>query len=353
MDDTIIRHGVFRVDELKAHERNGYYFDDMDGEKWAEFLQSVREHGVINPPVITEDLRIISGHQRIRACRELGIDAVECCVKQFASREAEEIALIESNLRQRGVISSPSVKLGRILKTLEKIGGAEVDGHKSRFRVSAEKRKEIYGRLKITRKTACRARGLAGMPDKLQEMTIAGKLDATTAYEEIIKLPQETQQELARRLLEGDSYTKKEVKAILGALPDDDKIKALEERITEAHKLKDQTELELRQKLKETQGRERQTFEALEMEKKRHKRTVLSYEQKLERQEKYMMDYLQQTDADIIVGACQALVRALKTIEEREDAIERGDAHEAIEQALKALENVRKRVIISEGKIGA
>lgn len=186
MDDAIIRHGVFKVDELRAHERNGFYFDDMDGEKWAEFLKSVRDHGVINPPVITEDLRIISGHQRVRACKELGIDTVECCVKRFEDQQAEEIALIESNLRQRGVISSPSVKLGRILKTLEKIDEAEVDGRKSRFRVSAEKRKDIYNRLKVDRKTACRARGLAGMPDKLQEMTIAGKLNATTAYEEII-----------------------------------------------------------------------------------------------------------------------------------------------------------------------
>lgn len=342
MSETV----VFQTSVLKPHDRNGYYFDDMDGEKWQEFLKSIREHGVINPPVITEDGRIISGHQRVRACLELGIDEIECTIKHFQNEQEEEIALIESNLRQRGVINSPSVKLGRILTRLESAEGAEVNKPSGRFKIAKEARKDIYNRLHIDRKTACRARGMAGMPDKLQGMTMAGKLNATTAYEEIIKLPQEEQEALAERLLAGDSYTKAEIKAIIGTLPDEEKLKTLESRIIEAHQLKAENELKLRQKLKDAQQKERTAYEALQQERKAHRLTKLNCEKKMEKQESFMIEYLQQADAEIIISACKGLVKALQAVIERGDAITDTRAAEAVQEAQEALEAIRKGIEI-------
>lgn len=48
----------------------------MTGEKWNEFLDSIKTRGVIEPIVITPEKIIISGHQRVRACKELGIRSV-------------------------------------------------------------------------------------------------------------------------------------------------------------------------------------------------------------------------------------------------------------------------------------
>ncbi len=350
MKGTIIGQQVFQVDALRPHERNGYFFDDMDGEKWREFLDSVAKHGVINPPVVTEDGRIISGHQRVRACRELGIPGISCTVERFQDKTAEEVALIESNIRQRGVINSPNVKLGRILKVLEDAQGAGVGQPSGRYKLARERRKEIYCQLNIDRKTACRARGMARMPDSLQEMTIAGKLDATTAYEDIIKLTDEEQAKLARQLMDGDTYARKEIRAIIGALPDAERLREIEARIMEAHRMQEETELDLRQKLQETQRRERNTYEALQAEKKAHRKTERNYEKKMELQERYMLDYLRQTDTEIVVGACQALCRALYTISDREDTIEGGGAYDAVNEAMQALENVRKRIALPEGE---
>jgi ParB-like chromosome segregation protein Spo0J len=44
---------------------------------------------------------IISGHQRVRACNELGIDKVSCKVKVYDSDDAILKDLLETNLRQR------------------------------------------------------------------------------------------------------------------------------------------------------------------------------------------------------------------------------------------------------------
>ena len=36
------------VSELKPHPMNDYYFDDMEGQKWREFLESVKTSGIFS-----------------------------------------------------------------------------------------------------------------------------------------------------------------------------------------------------------------------------------------------------------------------------------------------------------------
>ena len=66
------------INELKPHPRNNEFFDDLTGEKWNEFLESIKSRGVIEPIVTTQDNVIVSGHQRVRACKELGISQIRC-----------------------------------------------------------------------------------------------------------------------------------------------------------------------------------------------------------------------------------------------------------------------------------
>ena len=74
---------LMKIEELKPHPRNSEFFDDMSGEKWQEFLKSIKTSGVIEPIVITQDKVIVSGHQRVRACKELGKDIVMVDVKIY------------------------------------------------------------------------------------------------------------------------------------------------------------------------------------------------------------------------------------------------------------------------------
>ena len=43
------------INELKPHPRNNEFFDDLTGEKWNEFLESIKSRGVIEPIVTTQD----------------------------------------------------------------------------------------------------------------------------------------------------------------------------------------------------------------------------------------------------------------------------------------------------------
>jgi len=75
------------VNELRPHPKNDYFFDDMSGQKWNEFLESVKTSGIIEPIVVTQDKVIVSGHQRVRACKELGISKIKAEVKIYCNED--------------------------------------------------------------------------------------------------------------------------------------------------------------------------------------------------------------------------------------------------------------------------
>lgn len=88
-----------KVSELKPHEKNTEIYGDTD-ELEDTFLQSVKEKGVLEPLVITKDKKVISGHRRLAAAKEVGIESVPVRISEFDDELVEREALIEFN-RQR------------------------------------------------------------------------------------------------------------------------------------------------------------------------------------------------------------------------------------------------------------
>ena len=116
------------INELKPHPRNNDFFDDMIGEKWKEFIESIKIRGVIEPIVITPDKVIVSGHQRVRACKELGIKTAMCDVHTYNSEDEILQDLLETNIRQRGDVGGSAKKVGLRIKELERIYGIKNGG---------------------------------------------------------------------------------------------------------------------------------------------------------------------------------------------------------------------------------
>lgn len=76
------------------------HFDD---EALEELCQSVREHGVIQPLVVRQhgdDYILIAGERRFRAATRLGLEAVPVVIREVATDEALELALIENLQRE-------------------------------------------------------------------------------------------------------------------------------------------------------------------------------------------------------------------------------------------------------------
>jgi hypothetical protein len=117
------------VQLLREHPRNKEFFDDIDGERWEEFKESIKTSGIIVPLIVTEDNIVISGNQRLRAAKELGLSEVPCEVRKYKERggiTAEDWMLkdlIETNLRQRGIGNLNPMKTARCVRELERIYG--------------------------------------------------------------------------------------------------------------------------------------------------------------------------------------------------------------------------------------
>jgi ParB family chromosome partitioning protein len=71
----------------------------MDEAGLEELAASIREHGVLQPVLVTETLdgyQLIAGERRVRAARLAGLDHIPALIRQLADRDQLEVALVEN-----------------------------------------------------------------------------------------------------------------------------------------------------------------------------------------------------------------------------------------------------------------
>lgn len=202
------------VEKLNPHPKNKYFFDDIDGEPWVAFLESIKTSGVIEPIIVSApDLTIVSGHQRVRACQKLGIKQVAVEERSYESEDEILKQLIETNIRQRGVGNTNAVKLGRCIKELERIygikngGDRKSDGHN----VQVKTQDDLASELEMSKKQMSRFKSLTDLIPELQDAVQSGQITATTAMGFVKKLSPEEQKKLAESISGQDKVSGKEV----------------------------------------------------------------------------------------------------------------------------------------------
>ena len=72
------------------------HWDDAD---LADLAASIREHGVLQPILVTETIdgyQLVAGERRVRAARLAGLERIPALVRQLADRDQLEVALVEN-----------------------------------------------------------------------------------------------------------------------------------------------------------------------------------------------------------------------------------------------------------------
>lgn len=225
------------INELKPHPRNNEFFDDMSGEKWKEFIESIKTRGVIEPIVITPDKKIVSGHQRVRACKELGIKTVMCDVHTYNSEDEILQDLLETNIRQRGDVGGSAKKVGLRIKELERIygikqGGSGFYGNKHTENnvetpnnsETLKTQEQLAKEMGISVDTLNNYKKLTEMIPELEELVDTGIAKPTTALAIMRNLSEDEQLEMISSLDTTKKITQKQVQQYIN------KIKELESR---------------------------------------------------------------------------------------------------------------------------
>jgi ParB family chromosome partitioning protein len=75
----------------------------MDADSLETLAASIRQHGVIQPILVTETIdgyQLVAGERRVRAARMAGLERVPAVVRQLADRDQLELALVENLQRE-------------------------------------------------------------------------------------------------------------------------------------------------------------------------------------------------------------------------------------------------------------
>jgi ParB family transcriptional regulator, chromosome partitioning protein len=75
----------------------------MDEAELDTLAASIKEHGVLQPILVTETLdgyQLVAGERRLRASRLAGLERIPAIVRQLADRERLELALVENLQRE-------------------------------------------------------------------------------------------------------------------------------------------------------------------------------------------------------------------------------------------------------------
>ncbi len=159
----------------------------FDTENLKDLIESIREHGIIQPLIVTEhgdDWQLIAGERRWRSAKLLGLKTVPAIVREFSEQKKMEVALIENlqraNLNPYEVALAYQKLVDEFNLTQDQL--AKRVG-KSRSAVANNLRlltlsEEVIEALKKSEITESHARVLAGLPEK-EQLELLKKISST------------------------------------------------------------------------------------------------------------------------------------------------------------------------------
>lgn len=180
---------------------------EFQSEMLTELMESIREHGIIQPLIVRRvngKLELIAGERRFRASRELGLKEVPVIVREASDKDVLEMALIE-NLQREG------------LNPIE-----EAQAYSRLAKDFQMRQEDIAQRVGKNRATVANTMRLLELPGGIRDMLVGGKI-STGHAKVLLMLKQHEEQERVAHQIVAKSLTvratEKAVDAILHPPP--------------------------------------------------------------------------------------------------------------------------------------
>ncbi len=188
------------ITSLQEHPLNSKAFDDLSDESFQSLKADIEARGLDHPIDILPNGLIIAGHQRVRACRELGHEKIRCRVRHdLADASTADIAtaMINDNVRRRQL--SP-LQEARAMWTREQSVSAE-QGYRLKKTDLTEK---LAKKLGASERHARRYLRVLDTPREVLDAFERGSITLVLA-EKVAKLEEAKLKQVAARLRMGDS----------------------------------------------------------------------------------------------------------------------------------------------------
>ena len=189
------------IDQVRPNPRQPR--QRFDAEELEALAASIREHGVLQPILVTETLdgyQLVAGERRLRASQLAGLDRVPAVIRQLADRDQLEVALVE-NLQRADLGPMEAAAAYQALATEFELTHDEIARRIGRAKSTVtitirllELAPRVQAALVDGRITEGHARAIAGLPTEIQPRIV------TTVVEGALSVRQT--EELVRRVRE-------------------------------------------------------------------------------------------------------------------------------------------------------
>lgn len=217
------------IEILKIHPRNTEFFDDISGEEYENFKRSIQEEGIISEIIVAPDMTIISGHQRYKAAKELGIKMVPIRIREDLIDEDKKLkVLLAANF---GRSKNDEAKQRKVAVEYVRLCGYK-PGDNQWSAHNGLTLDEIASQLGTSKTNLKRALSIErNLTDSMKELLDTGVITKTLAADVIAALDEDEQAKLILQLDVTQKYTKKQVQQYIDEIRSyKTKIKDLESR---------------------------------------------------------------------------------------------------------------------------
>jgi|UniRef100_UPI00378361BA ParB family chromosome partitioning protein len=159
---------------------------EFQPEQLTELMESIREHGIIQPLIVRRvngKLELIAGERRYRASRELGLKELPVIVREASDKDVLEMALIE-NLQREG------------LNPIE-----EAQAYSRLAKDFNMRQEDIAQRVGKNRATVANTMRLLDLPVGIREMLAGSKLSTGHAKVLLMLKKQDEQERVAQQII--------------------------------------------------------------------------------------------------------------------------------------------------------
>ena len=107
-------------------------FEVRDDEEMKSLIESIKEYGILTPLVVSRQgrrgdvIQLVSGHRRLHAAKELGLQVVPVSYVTMTPAEIE-IAVVDSNLQREHILPSEKAKAYKLKMEAMKKQGRRTD----------------------------------------------------------------------------------------------------------------------------------------------------------------------------------------------------------------------------------
>lgn len=211
------------ISVLKPHPKNNEFFDDLNGQEFERLKNSIRDEKIYTDILVSPDMTIISGHQRVRAAKELGMTLVPIKIDDDLQDENLKLrALISNNFGRR---KNDPVKDRKALATYVELKGYKHgemgNGRKKTCQNGTSTLDEIAKELNMSKRNLQRALRIErNLTDSMKELLDTGEITKTFASDTIASLSEEEQEALISKLDVTKKYAQKQIEKYISEVKD-------------------------------------------------------------------------------------------------------------------------------------